>query len=220
MKNNCEIIRDLLPLYCDNVCSEASKKLVEEHIDECAECRNEALKIKSEFSSKHIDEEKTKSQIFKKIKKKITIKRIVSTVLSVLLTVCALFSGIKIINRTSPIEYYDGLVRVYETGNSNEIYYTGNENSYHKVNCVQFEITENGLTEEILCFYLEESIYSKHFKDKYSNHIREVQTEPNGSIQGVTAIYYMVYGDSLIEDFDKLWSEIQKNGKLLWKAEK
>ena len=69
MKNNCEIIRDLLPLYCDNVCSEASKKLVEEHIDECAECRNEALKIKSEFSSKHIDEEKTKSQIFKKIKK-------------------------------------------------------------------------------------------------------------------------------------------------------
>jgi predicted anti-sigma-YlaC factor YlaD len=40
MKNNCEIIQDLIPLYCDGCASDASRKEVEEHIDECRECRS------------------------------------------------------------------------------------------------------------------------------------------------------------------------------------
>ena len=28
----CEIIKDLIPLYLDNVCSEDSRKLVEDHL--------------------------------------------------------------------------------------------------------------------------------------------------------------------------------------------
>ncbi len=35
----CDVIRDLLPLYIDDVCSEKSKLLVEEHLAECEECR-------------------------------------------------------------------------------------------------------------------------------------------------------------------------------------
>ena len=35
----CEIIRDLIPLYLDKVCSEDSRKLVEDHLSECSECR-------------------------------------------------------------------------------------------------------------------------------------------------------------------------------------
>lgn len=38
MKHNCEIIRDLLPLYKDQVCSKASAEVVEQHLTECAEC--------------------------------------------------------------------------------------------------------------------------------------------------------------------------------------
>ena len=41
MKTNCEIIRDLLPLYADHVTSEASTALVEEHLQECDACRAE-----------------------------------------------------------------------------------------------------------------------------------------------------------------------------------
>ena len=32
---NCKIIQDLLPLYCDRVCSEESAQLVEEHLADC-----------------------------------------------------------------------------------------------------------------------------------------------------------------------------------------
>lgn len=35
----CDVIKDLLPLYEDNVCGEKSKDIVEEHLTECEECR-------------------------------------------------------------------------------------------------------------------------------------------------------------------------------------
>lgn len=41
-KNNfdeCEIIQDLLPLYYDDACTLASKELVEQHLQDCEECR-------------------------------------------------------------------------------------------------------------------------------------------------------------------------------------
>lgn len=39
MKYSCEMIRDLLALYMDDVCSEESKKAVKEHLQECEDCR-------------------------------------------------------------------------------------------------------------------------------------------------------------------------------------
>ena len=39
MTNDCEVIRDLLPLYADDACSQGSRTLVEVHIRECSECR-------------------------------------------------------------------------------------------------------------------------------------------------------------------------------------
>ncbi len=38
MKLNCNVIRDLLPLYADQICSEESRELVEEHLAECEDC--------------------------------------------------------------------------------------------------------------------------------------------------------------------------------------
>ncbi len=38
-KTDCDIIKDLLPLYEDNICSEKSKDLIEEHLIECEDCR-------------------------------------------------------------------------------------------------------------------------------------------------------------------------------------
>lgn len=40
MKMDCEIVRDLLPLYADNACSGKSRDMVEEHLMECPDCRD------------------------------------------------------------------------------------------------------------------------------------------------------------------------------------
>jgi hypothetical protein len=45
----CDIIKDLLPLYVDNVCSEASRKMVEAHLAECGNCREELENILREL---------------------------------------------------------------------------------------------------------------------------------------------------------------------------
>lgn len=39
MKISCEIVQDLLPLYCDGVCSQDSRQAVEAHLENCEKCR-------------------------------------------------------------------------------------------------------------------------------------------------------------------------------------
>ena len=46
MKTDCEVIRDLLPLYADDACSEKSREMVNEHLLDCAECRTMLEKLK------------------------------------------------------------------------------------------------------------------------------------------------------------------------------
>lgn len=47
-KISCNVIQDLLPLYNDDVCSEESKVMVEEHIKECDACKSILKDIKRE----------------------------------------------------------------------------------------------------------------------------------------------------------------------------
>ncbi|WP_432650973.1 hypothetical protein [Huintestinicola sp.] len=52
MKTDCDIIRDLLPLYSDKVSSESSRRLVEEHCAECEECSEMLLAMSAELPRK------------------------------------------------------------------------------------------------------------------------------------------------------------------------
>lgn len=38
MKNSCEIVQDLIPLYSDGCASETSRKMIKKHLSECKEC--------------------------------------------------------------------------------------------------------------------------------------------------------------------------------------
>ena len=59
MSEQCEVIRDLLPLYADDVCSPTSRTLVEEHIAGCPECRSlMARLLDSRIEEKLKDEKK------------------------------------------------------------------------------------------------------------------------------------------------------------------
>ena len=53
MKTDCNIIRDLLPLYADDVCSKESRALVDEHLQECPDCLEELVNLrKSEIEDR------------------------------------------------------------------------------------------------------------------------------------------------------------------------
>lgn len=51
MTSSCKIIEDLLPLYYDNICSEESCQLVEEHLNQCEHCRTLLKEISSDTIS-------------------------------------------------------------------------------------------------------------------------------------------------------------------------
>ena len=58
MKNSCDVIRDLLPLYADDACSEASRKIVEEHLADCPECGGMLRRLQSNEIETGLQQEK------------------------------------------------------------------------------------------------------------------------------------------------------------------
>ena len=55
---DCDVIRDLLPLYADDACSEKSRALVNEHLLDCADCRDMLQKIKENEIENGLKKEK------------------------------------------------------------------------------------------------------------------------------------------------------------------
>ena len=49
MKTSCKIIEDLLPMYHDEICSEESAALIEEHLKECASCSHVLASLRGEI---------------------------------------------------------------------------------------------------------------------------------------------------------------------------
>ena len=48
-KISCNVIQDIMPLYVDEIVSEDTKKLVEEHLKECEDCRKEMEKMRAKI---------------------------------------------------------------------------------------------------------------------------------------------------------------------------
>ena len=71
MKYECGMIEDLMPLYKDNACSDATKKAVEEHLKECPACKEILQKLNDETVEQIINIEKedvigSQSRFFKR----------------------------------------------------------------------------------------------------------------------------------------------------------
>ena len=70
----CEIIKDLLPLYCDDVLSEVSKEEVKKHLTECDDCKNAYEEMKK--GDIKIDKAQKDIEPMKKVKKKIRFTKV------------------------------------------------------------------------------------------------------------------------------------------------
>ena len=47
MKIDCNVIKDLMPLYIDDYCSEESKQLIDEHLKKCENCKTTFIHMTS-----------------------------------------------------------------------------------------------------------------------------------------------------------------------------
>ena len=82
-KINCNIIKDILPLYADNIVSEDTKKLVEEHLLNCNDCKKELALLKTDLEAPAVViTEKDDIAFLKKIGLDIKKKRVFTAILS------------------------------------------------------------------------------------------------------------------------------------------
>ena len=96
-KNDCNVVRDLMPLVLDRVASDESRGLVEEHMASCGECRKqyEAMKadMPEETRTEYEEEQRTIVEALRAVKrqkKKRTVRKV--TLLAVI-CILAVFCG-------------------------------------------------------------------------------------------------------------------------------
>ena len=100
MKNVCSIVRDILPLYVEDMVSEETAKFVKEHLVECENCREYYEGMKSmdgfvENKSDNLDESNMVSSL-KNIKNKIN-KQIRNRVLSAVAIILVVIVGFNLL---------------------------------------------------------------------------------------------------------------------------
>lgn len=72
----CEVIKDLLPLYVDGVLSEDSRKLVEEHLQSCKECREYYDNLKDDDIEAKQEKAAGDKAALKRIRRKINMRKL------------------------------------------------------------------------------------------------------------------------------------------------
>lgn len=84
MKMKCSVIQDLLPSYADNICSDDTRELVEEHVAECVQCKEKLEHMKN---TEIVAGKASKKQVdyLKKIRSTITHKEELGKLMLVLL---------------------------------------------------------------------------------------------------------------------------------------
>ena len=92
MINKCDIIRDLIPLYAENMVSEGTKEFVDKHCTECSQCREILNTALTTLGTKDHAEER-KEKIWNTMsKRERRIKVIRRTIISLGATFLVLFS--------------------------------------------------------------------------------------------------------------------------------
>ena len=99
----CHMIKDLLPLYLDDLVSEESGTTIEQHLKSCSDCHEYYEHMKSELLEEQAQKQtETQREInyLKKIKQHTTKKLILGTVLT--LSACILAFAVKLVYHRKP----------------------------------------------------------------------------------------------------------------------
>ena len=98
-KENCSLIKDLLPLYIDDLCSKESTEIIKNHLEDCSECSKEYEQLINHSEIKVINDNSTElikgvGKMFKKDKKKAIIKTI--SIFLVMFILLGVFAFLKV----------------------------------------------------------------------------------------------------------------------------
>ena len=153
-KINCSLIKDLLPLYIDDLCSKETTEIVGNHLEICEECNKEYEALKTEPKVK--PQQDNSQELIKKVNKKFgkdkkwAVIKTVSIILAVIIVVgiVAFFKAPLYIAEEQfkdSVDHYPANYETWEIGNK------GKNNFSHKAvdmyineSFGKYEVSDNG----------------------------------------------------------------------------
>lgn len=112
MKKECSIIRDILPLYTENMVSDETREFIEEHLSVCNECKKEMEKMRI------IDNMPPSNTVpLKNIRKKLLYKKIQIVLLTTALVLIIAISVFALLTAPKFYPYSDDILKLTENQN-------------------------------------------------------------------------------------------------------
>lgn len=175
-KINCDIINDILPLYLENMVSDSTKNMVEEHIENCEDCSNKLISMKKEMNIP-VD---NNTNVILKIKKQIDRKNIQTAFLSGLIVLVIAVLTVTHLNSPISLGYSQDIVSV-ESNSDGSISATLSD----QVAGYSIESLNNGdMTYSMTCW---NTLWNKYFSN---NGKRTVIINTKESNEKINKIYY------------------------------
>lgn len=112
MKNECSIIRDLLPLYAESMVSPETASFMEEHLKDCEHCRKEYERLKAPCAVPA----KNDAAPLLMLQKKMAAKRLRTIVLTAVFAVALLVSVFAVLDAPVYLPYTEELLAVEPVG--------------------------------------------------------------------------------------------------------
>ena len=128
MKVSCDIIRDILPLYAEDMVSDDTKELVEEHLGECESCTDD-LKLLRKAAAFPRD---TELWGMNAVKRSIRRKRVLTALMVFLLTAAVAIGLFAFLTRPIALTAEEAEARVVEYGNRVYIEFGENVDCYSR----------------------------------------------------------------------------------------
>ncbi|RSD27792.1 zf-HC2 domain-containing protein [Mesobacillus subterraneus] len=195
MKISCNMIRDILPLYVEDMASQDTRDLVEEHIASCENCKKQLEEIRT-FEEPPVD---TDIAPLRNIQNTLRKKKLQTIILSVMVTL--VFAVVTIAYLTTPayISYNENAVSIIEKDDGTVLLNFSEEVSGYNVN--QYPAADNsGYVYDITTW---ETIWHRKIS---KNNLENTVLNPNG--ETVASIYYyntdgseniLIYGDPITD---------------------
>ncbi|MCL2003586.1 MAG: zf-HC2 domain-containing protein [Oscillospiraceae bacterium] len=212
---DCATIRDLLPLYVDDILSRESKSLISGHLATCENCKDAFTKLQSEFVRLPSNDGE-KFDALKAIKKKLFNQKVIVAVIASVLTFAAAYGGFWFVfHRSTPMEYTDGFVQARSSPIDITLLFG---KAFYSSNSISRLIDIDGTETEVTFIYVSETLSTRWWpSDRRDYAIRFGYAEEQAPL--LVEIYYLIapFGDWFPQSDEDYYAQ-RHNGVLLWRG--
>jgi len=107
MRNECNIIRDILPLYAEKMVTSDTADFIEEHLNGCEACRKEYERTKEDFQP---EQKISDAAPLLRLRRKLKAKKIQTIALTAVFVAALLVSAFAVLDAPVYFPYSEGLV--------------------------------------------------------------------------------------------------------------